>query len=41
MVVAWDPGARVGMRWWEQVGIELVGWREVAVETMEGDGGEE
>ena len=24
MLVAWAPGARVGMRWWEQVEIDLV-----------------
>ena len=41
MVVAWDPGARVGIRWWEQVGIGLVGGPEAAVETVEWDGGEE
>ena len=41
MVVAYDPGARLGMWWWEQVGIDLVGGREASVETVEGGGGEE
>ena len=40
MVVACDPGERLGMWWWEQVGIDLVGGQEAAVETVEGDGGE-
>ena len=35
------PRARVGMRWWEQVGIELAGAREVEAATVEGEGGEE
>ena len=34
-------GERVWMWWWEQVGIDLVEWWEAAVETVEGDGGEE
>ena len=25
MLVAWDPGARLGMQWWEQVGIDMLG----------------
>ena len=41
MVMAWDQGARVGMRWWEQVGIDLMGGWEAASVTEEGDGGEE
>ena len=41
MVVACDPGAQLGMWWWEQVGIDLVGGREASVEMVEGDGGEE
>ena len=32
------PGARLGMRWWEQVVIDLAGEREAAVATEEGDG---
>ena len=35
------PGARVGMQWQEQAGIELAGVREAAAATAEGDGGEE
>ena len=35
------PGARVGMRWWEQAGIDLAGAREAAAATAEGDRGEE
>ena len=34
------PGAQVGMRWWEQVELDIVGTREVAASTAEGDGGE-
>ena len=41
MVVACDPGAQLGMWWWEQVGIDLVGGQEAAVETVEGGSGEE
>ena len=41
MLVTWAPGERVGMWWWEQVVMDLVGGREVAVETMERGGGEE
>ena len=42
MVVAWAPGERVGMQWWEQVGIDLTGGQEAASETatVEGDSGE-
>ena len=40
MVVACDPGAQLGMWWWEQVGIDLVGGREASVEMVEGDRGE-
>ena len=25
MVVEWDPGTQLGMHWWEQMGIDLVG----------------
>ena len=28
-----ERGARVGMRWWEQTGIDLAGARETAVEA--------
>ena len=35
------PGARLGMRWWEQAGIDLAGAQEVADAAEEGDGGEE
>ena len=31
------PGAQVGMRWWEQVEIDLVGERETSVATVEAD----
>ena len=34
-------GSQVGMRWWEQAGINLVGAREAAVAAEERDGGEE
>ena len=34
-------GARVGMRWWEQAGLNLVGAREVVEAAAERDGGEE
>ena len=33
------PGALVGMRWWEQVGIDLAGAREAAAAAKEGDEG--
>ena len=38
-----DTGARVGVQWWEQVGIDLVGARKAAAvtATAEGDRGEE
>ena len=36
-----SPGAIVGMWWWEQAGIGLVGSWEVAVATSEGGRGEE
>ena len=39
MLVTWAPGERLWMWWWEQVGIDLVGGREAAVDKMEGDGG--
>ena len=35
MLVAWAPGAQLGMRWWEKVGIDLTGG---AVSVI-GDGG--
>ena len=35
------PGARVGMVWWDQTGINLVGARETAAAAAENDGGEE
>ena len=35
------PGEQVGMRWWQQVGIDLEGDRESAAATAEGDEGEE
>ena len=35
------PGVRVGMRWWEQVGIDLEGERETAEAEADGDGIEE
>ena len=35
MLVAWDPGARLVMQWWEQVGIDLVG----GLGSGSGDGG--
>ena len=35
------PGARSGIRWWEQVGIDLEGAREAAAAMVEGEGGEE
>ena len=35
------PGVRVGMRWWEQVVIDLTGAQEAAVTTAERDRGEE
>ena len=35
MVVEWDPGTRVGMRWWEQMRIDLVG----GAGSGSGDGG--
>ena len=31
-------GARVGMRWWEQAGLNLVGAREAAEAAAERDG---
>ena len=34
------PGAQVGLRWWEQVGIDLAGAQEAKAATAEGDGGE-
>ena len=34
-------GAKVGMRWWEQVGIDLTGARGAAEAKAEGDGWEE
>ena len=34
------PGARVGMRWWEQAGIDLEGAREAAEAAAEWDEGE-
>ena len=33
------PGAQVGMRWWEQVGINLVGARKGAAVAAEKYGG--
>ena len=33
------PGARVGMRWWEQAGLDLAGAREAAATATEGDEG--
>ena len=36
-----DPGARVGMQWWEQKGIDLSGEREAAVAVAEEGEGEE
>ena len=35
-----DPGARVGMRWWEQEEIDLAGSREAASEMAAKEGGE-
>ena len=35
------PGVQVGMRQWEQAGIDLAGAQEAAEATGEGDGGEE
>ena len=35
------PGAWVGMRWWEQAGINITGAREAAAVAAEKDGGEE
>ena len=35
------PGERVGMRGWEQTGIDLTGVREVATAAAEGDEREE
>ena len=32
-------GSRVGMRWWEQAGLDLVGAQEAAAAAAEGDGG--
>ena len=34
-------GVQVGMRWWDQVGINLAGSKEAAVEAAEMIGGEE
>ena len=34
------PGARVGMRWREQAGLNIAGAREVAEVAAERDGGE-
>ena len=36
-----EPGARVGMRWWDQAGINLKGARKAAAATaaVENDGG--
>ena len=34
-------GVRVGMWWWEQVGIDLAGGQEAAAAISEGDGREE
>ena len=31
------PGARVGMRWWEQASIDLAGARETATAAAEAD----
>ena len=36
-----DPGARVGMRWWEQEVIDLAGAREATVAVAKEEGGEE
>ena len=36
-----DPGAWVGMRWWEQAGIDLAGAQEAAAAVAEEEGGEE
>ena len=36
-----SPGGRVGMRWWEQAIINMVGVREVAAAEVERDGGYE
>ena len=36
-----DHRARVGMRWWEQEGIDLSGAREAAVAVAEEEGGDE
>ena len=35
------PGARVGMRWWEQEGIYLAGAREAKAAVAEEEGREE
>ena len=35
-----EPGLQVGMRWWEQVGINLEGAREAAAAAAEKDAGE-
>ena len=37
----WEPGAWMGMWWWDQAGINLVGAREAAAAVVEKDGGEE
>ena len=34
-------GVRVGMQWWEQAGINMVGAREAAAAAAEKDEGEE
>ena len=31
------PGARVGMQWWEQEGVDLAGSREAAAEAEDDD----
>ena len=36
-----DHGARVGVRWWEEEGIDLVGTQEAAAAVEEEEGGEE
>ena len=40
-VSEWAPGALVGMRWWEQAGINMEGARESAEAAAGRGGGEE
>ena len=32
------PGSRVGMRWWDQAGLDLAGEREMAATEADGNG---